>query len=170
MLTRFVFAVLAVLALSACNTSGCLENRSSVPLAGFYAADSAGSSISLDSLQITGLGMPESDPLVKAGTRTGSVYLPMRATEPSATWLFAYKWRDLDFPELVDTIAFHYTSDPYFSSVECGVIFKYRITRLDYTTHLIDSVALADSLITNTDVERIRIYFRVADNNQNSEP
>lgn len=164
MQTRFVIAVIALLALSACNASGCLENRSSVPLAGFYAADSAGSSISLDSVQITGLGMPDSDPLVKAGTRTASVYLPMRAAEQSATWLFAYKWRDLDFPELVDTIALQYTSDPYFASVECGVIFKYRITRLDHTTHLIDSIVLADSLITNTDVERMRIYFRVATN------
>lgn len=165
---RIVISALMVLAaLSACNTTGCLENRNSVPLAGFYASGSTPSSISLDSLQITGLGMP--DPLQAAGQRISEIYLPMRATEQSATWLFAYKWKAYDHPALVDTIALFYDSDPYFASVECGVIYKYHINRLAYTTHLIDSVVITDSLITNTDVERIRIYFRVAGEEEEEE-
>ena len=39
-------------------------------------------------------------------------------------------------------------------------MFIYRIKRCSTTTHLIDSVVVADSLITNVDIVRIRIYFR----------
>ena len=43
-------------------------------------------------------------------------------------------------------------------------MYRYKITSVTYTTHLIDSVGIVDSLITNIDRERIRIYFRSADN------
>lgn len=39
-------------------------------------------------------------------------------------------------------------------------MYRYSIEKLNYTTHLIDSVGLVDSLITNADIETIRIYFR----------
>lgn len=164
MQTRLGLGALAVAAaLQGCNTSGCMENRNSVPLAGFYAADSVANSISLDSLQVTGAGIPASAaPLLEAGTRASQLYLPMRPTHQSVQWIFAYKWKALDLPALADTLTFDYTSEPFFASIDCGAIYKYRITRMAYTTHIIDSVSVTDSLITNTDVERIRIFFRVA--------
>lgn len=153
---------------SSCNSSGCLENRNSVPLAGFY--EGTGASVALDSLQITGVGMPVDDPLLAAGDRVSSIYLPMRSVQQSTAWVFSYKWKDLDFSELNDTLAFDYDTTPYFASTDCGVINRYRITRMSYTTHLIDSVVLADSLITNVDIEQIKIYFRTADADQPDEP
>ena len=39
-------------------------------------------------------------------------------------------------------------------------MYRYTITRLSYTQHLIDSVAVTDSLVTNTDIKRLKIYFR----------
>ena len=41
-------------------------------------------------------------------------------------------------------------------------MYNYRITRCTTTYNLIDSVVVADSLITNTDRLRIKIYFRTA--------
>lgn len=156
-----IFLIALLMLAAACNSSGCLENRNSVPLAGFYDA-STGSAITLDSVQITGLGMSDDDPLSAAGTSISTIYLPMRSTEQSTTWIFSYKWSYLDYPQLCDTLSFDYTSTPYFASNDCGVIYKYLITHFSYTTHLIDSVALSDSLITNVDKEQIQIYFRTA--------
>lgn len=153
--------VASVASATSCSSTGCLENRNSVPLAGFY--DGTGASVALDSLQITGVGMPDDDPLLAAGDRVSSIYLPMRSVQQSTAWVFSYKWKDLDFSELNDTLAFDYDTAPYFASTDCGVINKYRITRMSHTTHLIDSVVLADSLITNVDIEQIKIYFRTAE-------
>lgn len=46
-------------------------------------------------------------------------------------------------------------------------MFRYIITSYTYTKHLIDSVGLVDSVITNVDRERIRIYFRTATEEEN---
>lgn len=154
-----VVVVATALVVSGCNTAGCLENRNSVPLAGFYAS-ATGDNIQLQNVQINGLGN-DTVALMKPTQRVSQVYLPMRSTQPSTTWVISYKDEALDSPEYNDTISFHYDSEPFFASEECGVIYKYHIQRLDATNHLIDSVVLADSVITNVDVEQIRIYFRV---------
>ena len=49
-------------------------------------------------------------------------------------------------------------------------MYHYRITAYTYTTHLIDSVAVTDSLITNIDRETIQIYFRTAEPSEPADP
>lgn len=142
-----------------CNVDGCLENRSSIPLAGFYGTN--GASISLDSLRVTGIGL-DTVALSEEGQHVSQLYLPMRATQNSTSWQFCYKWSYLGAGTLSDTISFDYDASPYFASDECGVIYRYHIKKLSHTSHLIDSIALTDSLITNLDIERIKIYFRTA--------
>lgn len=163
---RNLLGILMALALMAmavgCNTNGCLENRNSVPKAGFYGSADV-KAMTLDSVAIVGLGMADSLPLSAAGQRISSIYLPMRSTETETGWVFQYKWKVLDYEQLYDTLVFRYDSAPFFSSNECGVIFKYHITSMQYTRHLIDSIALVDSLITNVDIEQIKIYFRTAE-------
>ncbi len=160
----FAGIVMAGAALQACNTTGCLENRNSLPKAGFYSSDSVPKQIMLDSVQVMGLGVAGDSLLIEAGTQVSTLYLPMRSTMLSTGWVFSYKWRHLDNPALNDTIVFDYTSSPRFASEECGVIYDYRVTKCSYTTHLIDSVRLTDSLINNIDMERIHIYFRTDEN------
>lgn len=111
-----------------------------------------------------GLGVRNDSLLVEAGTQVGTLYLPMRSTQPSTGWVFSYKWKYIDYAELNDTIVFEYTTAPRFASEECGVIYDYHVTECRYTTHLIDSVRLVDSLINNIDMERIHIYFRTDEN------
>lgn len=161
-----ILAVICLLAaFSGCNTSGCLENRSSVPLAGFY--DSATEkSISLDSLEIYGADAPGDSILSAPGTSISQIYLPMRATKDNVMWFISYKWKNLDNLDLVDRIDLNYTASPYFASEECGVIYRYRITGCQYTRNLIDSIAITDSLITNIDIERIKIFFRTSSNDE----
>lgn len=150
--------------LAGCNTSGCLDNQSSIPLAGFYSSES-GAPVALDSLDIGGAGAPDDSLLVKAGTAVSSVYLPLRFRDTSTDFFIRYRYPalGLDSPEYNDVISLTYSSEPYFVSEECGAMYRYRITSISYTTHLIDSVVVTDSLITNTDVERLRIYFKISD-------
>lgn len=50
LLTLMVFA-------TGCNSSGCMENQSSIPLAGFYSAGTE-ERVVIDSIKVYGLGAP----------------------------------------------------------------------------------------------------------------
>lgn len=152
-------------ALSSCNTTGCTDNQSSLPLAGFYSSQTK-SAITLQDLDIGGVGAPDDSLLYASGTGLSQAYLPFRSTATSTAYCFHYTQEGLDDAAYNDTISFSYTSEPYFASEECGAMLRYKITKMSHTSHLIDSVIVADSLITNTDIERIRIYFRTSSTEQ----
>ncbi len=164
-LTLAAAAGLASAAITSCSNSGCTENRSAVPLAAFL-DPSTDKAISLDSISISGVDQPNDSVLSPAGTAVSQVYLPMRPTHQSVSWCLSYKWKRLDFPELNDTITFDYTSTPFFASEECGAYYKYHITEMSYTDHLIERVEIVDSLITNVDKVYVNIYFRVETDEQ----
>lgn len=156
-----VFCIPFLTSLSGCSNETCSENRSTIPLAGFY--DSRGKSLTLDSLMIYGLGGEADSTMVTVpGTRISKVYLPMRTGADQTVWVVSYKQKSLDNPLFNDTLTLDYTSRPYFASAECGVVMTYRLDRLTFTQHLIDSVAVSDSTFTNLDIERIKIYFRTS--------
>lgn len=155
-----LIALAAAVSLASCNTSGCTENRNAVPLAAFINA-STDSPVSLDSLEISGVGQPTDSVLSAPGTAISQVYLPMRPTHDNVAWCIAYKWRELDYEQLNDTITFAYTSLPFFASADCGAYYKYHITDMTYTRHIIDRVEILDSMITNIDKVYVNICFRV---------
>ncbi len=159
-------AVAAVIA-GGCNTDGCTDNRSALPLMGLYSA-STEQTMTLDSIGIGGVDAPADSMLVYPGESVSSAYLPFRfdRTQTSFFFHYSYKEQGLDNPEFNDTITFHYTSEPYFASEECGAFFIYHIGQVDYTTHLIEEVEITDSLITNVEMERIKVFFRTADTNK----
>ncbi len=154
-------AAIALVAIAwSCNTTGCLQNQSSVPLAGFYDRETD-KIIGIDSLSVYGIGAPNDSSLIT--TKVASrVYLPFRSESSSTSFCFRYLAKALDYPQLNDTVTFTYTSEPRFVSEECGAMYFYTITGVTCTTHLIESVEITDSLINNVDTEKIRIYFRVA--------
>lgn len=154
-------ALAATIALAACNTSGCLDNRSALPLAEFRSS-ATDAAIYVDSLEVAGVDAPEGAVLSEFTTRKSQLYLPMRSTASSTAWRFIYRQKALDFEELIDTVAFHYASIPYFASEECGATYRYRVERVATTHHLIDSVVMADSLITNVDKVSVLVYFRTS--------
>lgn len=158
-LKSIIIAIALVFFAVACNTSGCLDNGSAIPLAGFYSSTNA-QSITVDSLAIVGLHAPGDSAIVRAGAQNSSVYLPMNPTATSTSWVISYKQQSLDYPELNDTVTFRYEALPYFASEECGAMYYYDVTAVDYTCHLIDSVCMTSQLITNADIETIKIYFR----------
>lgn len=160
---RLLFPLLCLLLLAAgCNSVGCTDNQNSIPLAGFYSM-STGQSIRPDSIAIHGVGAPGDSLLLNPTSPSAQVYLPLRSTRTETSFCIRYCQRALDFVELNDTITFAYTSIPFFASEECGAMYHYRITRLTHTSHLIDSVGLSDSLVTNVERETVQIYFRTSE-------
>ncbi len=128
--------------------------------------------ITVDSIAVGGVGAPADTLLLKPSARGSQVYLPFRSTAQETAFYIRYEQKALNFPELYDTLTFTYTSVPYFASEDCGAMYHYNITSLQYTRHLIDSVGITDSLINNLDLEKIRIYFRTQetpDDNDNEQ-
>lgn len=161
-LTYFLSALSAAAVLTGCNTTGCTDNQNSLPLAGFYSIGS-GDAISIDSIAVWGVGAPGDSLLLSPSATASQLYLPLRSTASETSFCFAYRMAALDFEELQDTITLRYTSRPWFISEDCGAGYRYTITRLTHTTHLIDSVGLSDSTVTNIDREIMQIYFRTSD-------
>lgn len=155
-------AIVMAAVTSGCNTTGCTDNRSSIPLAGFYDMETL-QAIQIDSLSIGGVGAP-SDSLLLDCQQAAAVYMPLRQTASEATFFIAYKQKALDYPELVDTIRFTYDPIRYFASEECGAMLRYRIRSIYHTSNLLDSVGLipADSIITNADIENLKLFFRTS--------
>lgn len=160
---KYILAAILGFAAAACNTDGCLDNQSSLPKAGLFSS-ATGNAITLSNIEISGVGAPGDSVLVAPGTAVSEVYLPMRSTKQSTAWRFRYDQEGLE--GLDDIVTFDYESQPFFASEECGAMYNYRITRCTTTYNLIDSVVVADSLITNTDRLRIKIYFRTAQSSE----
>lgn len=144
-------------ATTGCNSAGCMENQSSIPLAGFYAAGTE-ERVVIDSIKVYGLGAP-GDSALTSSVRASQVYLPLRSSAATTSFCFRYLQKNLDIPQLIDTLTIDYDSEPRFVSEECGAMYFYHVRKLTHTSHLIDSVAMPDSLINNVDIERLKIYF-----------
>ncbi len=158
-----IFCILACLCCASCNTSGCTDNKSSIPLAGFYSYSDL-KSISIKNVSIGGVGAPNDSLLLDKGSES-KIYLPFRPSQDVTSFFFHYhdlEVEDDPFDDLNDTITFSYTRLPYFESEECGAMFRYIVKEFSYTRHLIDSVSLVDSVITNADIESIKIYFHTS--------
>ncbi len=153
--------VIAPLFLTGCNTSGCTELRSAVPRADFYDAATQ-KAITLDSLSISGIGAPNNAELYGPSDRITSVYLPMPALKDRVQWRIAYMQHALAIMDVADTITLDFERTPWFAGSECGAMYKYRINSLSYTTNVIDSVALTDSLVINVETATLAVYFRTS--------
>jgi hypothetical protein len=157
-LLRSGVAAAALCAVAAsCSNSSCIDNQNALPLAGFYAS-STGEAASPKGLAVGGVGAPNDSLLKTASSTASTVYLPFRAADSSTA--FAFTLTVDSVTTVTDTITFAYSSTPYYASAECGAMYCYHITDVAYTTAFIDSVSIIDSLVTNVDLERIKIYLR----------
>ena len=154
-------AALCVVLCESCGSSGCTDNQNSLPLAGFYSS-ATGDEITLKGIDVGGVGAWNDSLLYNSTQQVSEVYLPFRSTSHETSFYFHYTQDGLDDDAFNDTLSFEYGSTPHFASEYCGVIYRYNITKMSYTTHLIDSVIVVDSLITNIDKQRLKIYFRTS--------
>lgn len=156
----YLLAVAAILFIAgSCSSDGCLSNQNALPLAEFYSAKSD-KQVSVRGVEISGVGAPGDSVLIAPTQSVSKVYLPMRSDRSSTEWQLRF---EAENTYISDFITFDYNSEPHFVSEECGAMYFYRITRVGYTTNVIDSVVVTDSLINNYDFARIRIYLHEED-------
>ena len=160
-LRTFSAAAVAALMLTACDATGCIGNRNSLPLAGFYSAATE-KAVSVTGLSVMGLGAPGDSLLYTPAMTLSQIYMPLRSRDNITTYVLSFTAGDTSDPDavVVDEITMEYTATPWFASEDCGAMYRYHIDNLEYTTRVIERVELIDPLITNFDVETIRIYLR----------
>lgn len=145
-----------------CSTDECLDNKNSLPLAGFYASSPAPLPLRVDSLTVFGAGAPGDTLLLDCGSAS-QLYLPFRIDQPETTFVFRYDNKAAAQLGLEDVITFRYDIEPRFVSSACGAVYLYKMREIESTNVLIDSVSCPDGVIDNTAAENIRIYFRYTD-------
>lgn len=135
-----------------CNNDNCVGNSNGIPLAGFY---QNGKAVTPTNLTIFGIGAPGDSTILKEGS-TSTAYLPLRITVTSCQYVLDYNTDEVEN----DTITFNYDVIPYFESHECGAMYNFTIKSWEYTQNLIDSIAIPDPRITNSDVVTIKIFMQ----------
>ena len=83
-----LFLCACCLVLSNCGSNGCVDNRSSIPLAQFYSYDAQETALSVDSISIFGIGQPTDSMLLDSAVAVTQVYLPLRFTHCGAMYNF----------------------------------------------------------------------------------
>ena len=93
--------------------------------------------------------------LLNRMTGANELELPLSFTAECDTFFFQYSAR------LSDTVWVKHQNHPYFSSMDCGTVMHYDIVGVKSTTHLIDSIQVVSSDVTNISKENVKIYFTV---------
>lgn len=153
-------AVLLGSVLVSCGSDECYDNRNSLPLAGLYSAQTK-QAISLDSISVWGIGVPNDSLVLDTARNVQQIYLPFKIDETRTSFVIRYdalRKRNPYTPN--DTITFSYQNVPVFESQACGVFYEFKDVTIKYTTHFIDSVACPNGFIDNTPATNLQIYFR----------
>ena len=156
-------AVLMVAMMAACGSDECYQNKNALPLAGFFSSQPDHAKISVDSVQVMGVGVPSDSILSKGNQRISELYLPFRLDTDTTKYQFRYIQKALAALDLRDTITFIYSREPRFVSSACGVSYAFVIKEIRHTIVLIDSVACPAGEITNMATQNLQIYFRTAE-------
>ena len=154
-----VWSMIAIGLLTSCGSSGCYENRSSIPLAKLYAYNMPSQAVSVDSITVYGIGQSADSLLLDAARNVSSMYLPFRSDADTTRYVIRY---DL-LPSTIynDTLTFIYRRYPYFISGDCGVVFNYTVDSFSYTKNMLDSAALVVPEVTNSEVETVQLFYYV---------
>ena len=158
-----------LLALASCASNECLDNKNSLPLAGFYSSAKVPQAVSLDSVSIYGVGAPGDSVLHDSVSNLTETYLPFRIDQGQTRYVFKYLGGIAGLFHLGDTITFNYDIEPWFVSSACGAIYRYRVNSIETTHIAIDSVTCPLGVIDNVDIENIKIYFKVSDSGEGDE-
>lgn len=149
---RTLLVALTAVALHGCSDQGCMNNRNSIPMAGFYLLQGE-QSVSVSNLEVFGVGAPGDSLLLDTVRSAHQIYLPLRGDIPRAQ--FVFRSGDVD-----DTLTVDYTAWPYFDGEDCGAMWRYELQNVSWQRTLIDSVRVTDKFITNQEREQLMIFLR----------
>lgn len=156
-----LMAIFAVM-LSSCDSTGCHENRSSIPQAALYAYNAPTSPVSADSISVYGVGQWKDSLLLDCAMGVSTFKIPFRNDADTTQYVIHYDAKSVASDRYNDTLTFIYRRHPYFISGDCGVVYNYYIDTFRYTTNMLDSAALMTKEVNNEEQETIRLYYYVA--------
>ena len=148
--------------LASCDSNGCEENSSSLPLAGFYSSSSK-SAITIDSLTVYGIGAPGDSAIIRNQASTQQVYLPFDVDTTCCRFVITYNQQSLAAIGAADTITVNYDCVPYFYSKDCGAFYIFDVNDISVTNNYIDSIQMPHRRIDNINRENIKIFFRTSE-------
>ncbi len=142
--------VVFLLSLSlACTEESCDQNTEVLMKAGFYESGS-GKSLTIDSLSIYGIYMPDS--LVYSNAKLKQISLPLNPSAPSCSFIIINGSRH-------DTIEILYESELKFLSKACGYIYIYSLNQVLFTSNDISNILITNEQVNPGDEENIQIFF-----------
>ena len=149
-LAAFVFGMMLF---ASCSGEGCINNRNSIPLEGFYELGTE-NKVSVSHMPVYGIDAPNDSSLLDTARNSQQVYLPLRGNKTQTAFVF-------DGGPIKDTLTINYESYPYFDGEDCGAMWRYLIHDIEYTRNFIDSVLVTDPLINNQERERLMIFLHL---------
>lgn len=156
---QLCLGLMAAVLLASCSEGTCYNNRNSLPKAEFYSAATL-EAVSVSGLAVGGVGAPNDSLLLNPTSSSPIVYLPLRPNRGSTEFYFTVSD---SIQTLSDTLTISYTTEPYFASAECGAMYRFGITSVSLRGQgVISSVVVTDSLVTNVDATRIKIFLNAS--------
>ncbi|MBL7766669.1 MAG: hypothetical protein JNJ58_11275 [Chitinophagaceae bacterium] len=150
----------SLLCFSACNrTTTCIEPQTVVMRGGFYHSDTAGKPV--DTLLQNANVVFGGDTLFFVNIKKSHTFsLTLSPLQDSVRLFFQSDSSDLS-PELIDTIFLKYTRELSFISTACGFKTFYNLNAINSTTHIIDSIWIAQANVNSTlSTEHVKIRIR----------
>ena len=86
-------SVVATCMLHACNSTGCTDNKSSLPLAGFYSYQTL-QPVTIQNISVGAVNAPDDSLLIEAGNAS-KLYLPFNIGENNTTFSYGIWTKDL---------------------------------------------------------------------------
>lgn len=173
-MTRIQFIITCLLAgalsvmASGC-TEECTDNQNALPLAGYYSSPKPTQTVSVDSLEIYGVGAPGDSILVDGSGSRSSVYLPFRIDSDTTVYVFRPITAAAKAADIRDTVRFIYSREPHFVNTACGVSYIFRMRAIECSGEVIDSVTCPGGEITNANRENLHIYFHATESETDPE-
>jgi hypothetical protein len=154
--SRQLIPVLVLLFCWSCLNEELCEDISDVPIrVGFYKVeDNVIRAHSIDSITVYGLGR---DSVIYNNNKSiQRVELPLDPGNDSCGFVFV-------FPEINDTVWFHYMRKPNLISLDCGFVTFYELEKIEHSGFLIQDTEITQTSITNTLDEHIRLFPLIFD-------
>lgn len=117
--------------------------------AGFYESGS-GNSLTVDSLSIYGLYMPDS--LIYSNAKLGEAGLPLNPSAPYCSFIIITGSRH-------DTIEILYEPELMFLSRACGYTYTYTLKEVLFTNNNISNILIVNEQVNPGNEENIQIFF-----------
>ncbi|MEA1888041.1 MAG: DUF6452 family protein [Bacteroidota bacterium] len=134
---------------NACTKESCNENTEVMMRTVFY-SDESGEQLSIDSLDIYGLNIPDSS--ICSMSTLKKIDLPLNPSATSCSFAFINGGR-------ADTITIYYASRLKFVSGACGYIYLHELEEIQHTQNDIMDILIINKPVNPGDEENIQIIF-----------